>query len=214
MDLDKCRYVVVEGPIGAGKTSLARQLATRIGGDALLERPEDNPFLARFYEDMERFALPTQLTFLFQRVDQLRGVGQLDMFRRATVSDFLFDKDPLFARITLADAEYRLYEKMYEHLKPQVPTPDLVIYLQAPVDVLVERVHRRGVQYERAMSEPYLSRIADAYSRFFYAYADAPLLIVNSERLNFVADVQHFELLLSRIAGMRGQREFFNLGSG
>ncbi len=214
MDLDKCRYIVVEGPIGAGKTSLARQVASHVQGDALLERPEDNPFLARFYDDMERYALPTQLTFLFQRVDQLRGVGQLDMFRRATVSDFLFDKDPLFARLTLGDAEYQLYEKMYAHLKPQVPTPDLVVYLQAPVDVLVERVLRRGVQYERAISEQYLARLADAYSRFFYTYEEAPLLIVNSERLNFVANPQHFELLLTRIAGMRSQREFFNLGSG
>jgi deoxyadenosine/deoxycytidine kinase len=214
MDLEKCRYIVVEGPIGAGKTSLARQLATRLQADTLLERPEDNPFLARFYEDMERFALPTQLTFLFQRVDQLRGIGQLDMFRRATVSDFLFDKDPLFARINLGDAEYRLYEKMYQHLKPQVPVPDLVIYLQAPVEVLVERVLRRGVHYERTMSEHYLARLADAYSRFFYGYDEAPLLIVNSERLNFVANAQHFDLLLTRVAGMRGQREFFNLGSG
>jgi deoxyguanosine kinase len=214
MDLEKCRYIVVEGPIGAGKTSLARQLAAHLQGDTLLERPEDNPFLARFYEDMERFALPTQLTFLFQRVDQLRSVGQFDMFRRATVSDFLLDKDPLFARITLGDAEYRLYEKMYVHVKPQVPVPDLVICLQAPVDVLVERVLRRGVHYERTMSEQYLARLADAYSRFFYAYEEAPLLIVNSERLNFVANPQHFDLLLTRIAGMRGQREFFNLGSG
>src|SRR5512140_3645810 len=180
MDLQKCRYVVVEGPIGAGKTSLARQLATHLGGDALLERPEDNPFLARFYEDSARYALPTQLHFLFQRVDQLHGVGQFDMFRHATVADFLLDKDPLFARLNLTDAEYGLYEKVYSHLKPQTPTPDLVIYLQAPVEVLVERVHRRGVEYERTISQHYLARLADAYSRYFYRYEDGPLLIVNS----------------------------------
>jgi deoxyadenosine/deoxycytidine kinase len=212
MDLDKCRYIVVEGPIGAGKTSLARQLAAHVAGDALLERPEDNPFLARFYEDMQRFALPTQLTFLFQRIDQLRGVGQFDMFRRATVGDFLLDKDPLFARLNLSDAEYLLYEKVYSHLKPEAPTPDLVIYLQAPVETLVERVHRRGVDYERTMSAHYLARIADAYSRYFYQYDEAPLLIVNSERLNFVADADHLALLLSHVASMRGRREFFNLG--
>jgi deoxyguanosine kinase len=212
MDLEKCRYIVVEGPIGAGKTSLARQLAAHVAGDALLERPEDNPFLARFYEDMQRFALPTQLTFLFQRIDQLRGVGQFDMFRRATVGDFLLDKDPLFARLNLSDAEYLLYEKVYSHLKPEAPTPDLVIYLQAPVDTLVERVHRRGVDYERTMSAHYLARIADAYSRYFYQYEEAPLLIVNSERLNFVADPDHLALLLSHVASMRGRREFFNLG--
>lgn len=212
MDLEKCRYIVVEGPIGVGKTSLARQLAVHLRGEPLLERPEDNPFLARFYEDMERFALPTQLNFLFQRVDQLRGVGQFDMFRRATVSDFLFAKDPLFARLNLSDAEYQLYDKMYSHLKPQTPTPDLVVYLQAPVDVLVERVLRRGVSYERSISEHYLARLADAYSRFFYSYDEAPLLIVNSERLNFVDNPGHLDLLLTRIASMRGRREFFNLG--
>jgi len=212
MDLEKCRYVVVEGPIGAGKTSLARQLAGHLNGEALLERPEDNPFLERFYTDMARFALPTQLHFLFQRVDQLRGVGQLDMFRHATVGDFLLDKDPLFARLNLSDAEYHLYEKVYAHLKPQTPSPDLVIYLQAPVDTLIERVHKRGLSYERLISEHYLARLADAYSRHFYEYQEAPLLIVNSERLNFVANESHMQLLLDRVAAMRGRREFFNLG--
>lgn len=214
MDLDKCRYVVVEGPIGAGKTSLARQLAGHVRGEALFERPEDNPFLPRFYEDMARFALPTQLTFLFQRVDQLRGVGQFDMFRRMTIADFLIDKDPLFARINLSDDEFQLYEKVYAHLKPQTPTPDLVIYLQAPVDVLVERVLRRGIGYERNISEHYLARLADAYSRFFYSYSEAPLLIINSVRLNFVDNPDHLGLLLGRIEAMRSQREFFNLGGG
>jgi len=212
MELDKRRYIVVEGPIGAGKTSLARELAERLHGDPLLEQPEDNPFLSRFYEDMPRFALPAQLTFLFQRVDQLRGLAQLDLFRRPTVADFLLDKDPLFARLNLNDDEYALYDKVYRHLKPQTPTPDLVIYLQAPVDTLVERVLRRGVPYERAISENYLARLADAYTRFFYQYEDAPLLIVNSERLNFVDNPAHVELLLGRIHSMRGQREFFNLG--
>jgi deoxyadenosine/deoxycytidine kinase len=213
MDLEKCRYIVVEGPIGAGKTSLARVLAHHVGGEELFERPEENPFLERFYGDMARFALATQLTFLFQRADQLKGVGQFDMFRRATVADFLLDKDPLFARLNLSDAEYHLYEKVYSHLRPQTPTPDLVIYLQAPVDTLVERVHRRGVEFERKISASYLARLADAYSRFFYGYDAAPLLIVNSERLNFVENTQHVELLLARIGTMRGPREFFNLAS-
>ena len=213
MDLGRCRYVVVEGPIGAGKTSLARVLAQHAGGEELFERPEDNPFLERFYADMPRFALATQLTFLFQRADQLAGVGQFDMFRKLTVADFLLDKDPLFARLNLTDAEYGLYEKVYSHLKPQTPTPDLVIYLQAPVETLVERVHRRGVNFERRISAQYLSRLADAYGRYFYAYEAAPLLIVNSERLNFVDDEEHVQLLLARIASMRGRREFFNLAS-
>ena len=212
MDLEKSRYVVVEGPIGAGKTSLARALAQHLHADALLELPEDNPFLARFYDDMARYALPAQLNFLFQRVDQLRALAQIDMFARPTVADFLFDKDPLFARLTLSDDEYALYDKIYSHLKPQVPVPDLVVYLQAPVATLVERVHRRGVEFERQMPAAYLARLADAYAGFFYRYDEAPLLIVNSERLNFVDDPEHFSLLLSRIAGMRGSREFFNLG--
>jgi deoxyadenosine/deoxycytidine kinase len=213
MDLDKCRYLVVEGPIGAGKTSLARELSVRLHGDLLLEQPEDNPFLARFYDDMARFALPTQLTFLFQRADQLRELTQLDLFRRPTVADFLLDKDPLFARLNLTDDEYALYDKVYRHLKPQTPTPDLVIYLQAPVDVLVERVLRRGVPFERTIPEAYLARLADAYTRFFYQYEEAPLLIVNSERLNFVDNQGHVDLLLERIGTMRGRREFFNLGT-
>ncbi len=214
MDIGQCHYIVVEGPIGAGKTSLTRQLAEHLAGDTLLEEPDGNPFLARFYADMPRFALPTQLTFLFQRVDQLRALAQLDLFRRPTVADFLLAKDPLFARLNLTDDEYALYAKVYAHLAPQVPAPDLVVYLQAPVDTLLARVRRRGVPFEQAIPDEYLARLADAYARFFYTYDDAPLLIVNSERLDFVHDPSHFRLLLDRIANLRGQREFFNLGQG
>jgi deoxyadenosine/deoxycytidine kinase len=213
MELAKCRYLVIEGPIGAGKTSLASALARHLDAETLLEAPADNPFLERFYADMPRYALPTQLNFLFQRVDQLRGLAQLDLFGRTTVADFLLDKDPLFAQLNLSDDEFALYEKIYTHLKPQVPSPDLVIYLQAPVATLVARVHKRGVDYERSIPELYLARLADAYSRYFYQYDAAPLLIVNSERLNFVDDAEHFALLVSRIAGMRGRREFFNLAA-
>ena len=159
---------------------------------------------------MGRYALPTQLTFLFQRADQLRGLAQLDLFRRPTVADFLLDKDPLFARINLSDEEYALYEKVYLHLKPQTPVPDLVIYLQAQVPTLIERVHRRGVDFERAIPADYLSRLAEAYTRFFYRYDEAPLLIVNSERLNFVDVPEHLDLLIERVNALRGGREFFN----
>ncbi len=212
MDLTLCRYIVVEGPIGAGKTSLARQLAEHLDADMLLEQPEDNPFLPRFYDDMPRFALPTQLTFLFQRVDQLRHLSQHDLFRQPTVSDFLIDKDPLFARLNLSDDEYALYDKVYRHLKPQTATPDLVIYLQAPVDTLLARVRMRGVNFEQAIPDEYLARLADAYARFFYQYDEAPLLIINSERLNFVDNPAHLKMLLARVEGMRSRKEFFNLG--
>jgi deoxyadenosine/deoxycytidine kinase len=212
MDIAQCRYIVVEGPIGAGKTSLARQLAEHLSADMLLEQPEDNPFLPRFYDDMARFALPTQLTFLFQRVDQLRHLTQVDMFREPTISDFLLDKDPLFARLNLSDDEYALYDKVFRHLKPQTPTPDLVIYLQAPVDTLLARVRMRGVSFEQSIPDEYLARLADAYARYFYVYDEAPLLIINSERLNFVDNPSHLRMLLGRVGNMRARREFFNLG--
>lgn len=210
---EKYRYIVVEGPIGAGKTSLARAFADRCGGTLLLEDPQANPFLARFYQDAPRYALPAQLFFLFQRVNQVRELGQADLFRRLTVADFMLDKDPLFARMTLADDELQLYRQIYDHLKPQAPAPDLVIYLQASPETLVDRVERRGASFERGLSADYLVRLADAYTRFFHQYDASPVLIVNSENLNFVDAPGDFDLLLARIAGMRGPREFFNQGA-
>jgi len=203
---------VVEGPIGAGKTSLARRLAEVTGASTLLEDPGANPFLPGFYLDRARYALPTQLFFLFQRVNQVRDLSQADMFRQATVADFILDKDPLFARLTLNDDELNLYQQIYASIKPQSATPDLVIYLQAPTEVLVERVRRRGLAYEQPIAEDYLLRLGESYARFFYQYDDAPVLIVNSEHLNFVDVPADFDLLIQRIIAMRGTREFFSMG--
>jgi len=207
------RYIVVEGPIGAGKTSLARLLAEHTGAQILLEQPSDNPFLASFYQEPRRWALATQLFFLFQRVNQLSGLKQLDLFEQPTVADFLFEKDPLFASLNLSDDELTLYQRIYGHLAPQVPVPDLVIYLQAPVEALFARVRRRGAAFERGISEEYLVRLSQAYTRFFHDYTGAPLLIVNSANLNFVDRPDDFALLLRRINEMRGAREFFSLGA-
>jgi len=208
----KFGYLVVEGPIGAGKTTLARRLASRLAAELVLEQPEENPFLGRFYQDMARYALPTQLFFLFQRARLVEPLAQLDLFARPVVADFLLEKDPLFARLTLSADELALYRKIYDALRPRAGMPDLVVYLQAQPGTLIERVRRRARGYERAVSEEYLALLAESYARFFYHYDAAPLLIVNSENLNFVERDADFELLVSRLRAMKGRREFFNLG--
>ena len=213
MLFDKYRYVVVEGPIGVGKTSLARRLAEHANASPMLEKPEENPFLARFYEDPVRHALPTQLFFLFQRINEVSELTQMDLFRGSTVADYLFDKDMLFARLNLRDDEFALYQNIYNNLAPQAPAPDLVIYLQASPETLVERVRRRAINYEQPISDSYLARLAQGYSDFFYHYDEAPVLVVNSENLNFVDNADDFGLLLQRIENMRGTREFFSMGA-
>src|ERR1700761_76684 len=166
----KHHYIVVEGAIGSGKTTLANRLAQRLGANTLLEDAAANPFLPMFYRDMRRYALPTQLFFLFQRVQQLEGIKQPDLFAKPTVSDFSLAKDPLFARLTLDDAEYQLYARIYDHVRPQAPVPDLVIYLQAGVGTLVSRVKRRGHAMESGIDEGYLRSLSEAYTRYFHEY--------------------------------------------
>jgi len=212
MTFERYRYIVVEGPIGVGKTSLAQRLADHTGADIMLEKPQDNPFLERFYHDPKRHAMSTQLFFLFQRINEVRDQAQMDLFRTRTVSDYLFDKDALFARLNLSEDEYKLYQQIYQSLSPKAPVPDLVIYLQASTDTLLERVRRRGRDYERMVTNDYLNRLGNSYGEFFHQYEDAPLMMVNSENLNFVENDADFQLLLDRIEGMRGPREFFSLG--
>lgn len=207
------RYIAIEGPIGVGKTSLARRLAAHLNAELLLESTGDNPFLPRFYEDRKRYALPTQLFFLLARVEQIGHLNQGRLFAPITVADYILEKDALFARLNLDEAEYRLYQQLYAGLRPQSAAPDLVIYLQASPEVLMDRIGRCKRDYERTLTESYLSELARSYSEFFYHYDAAPLLIVNSERLNFADRETDFHLLLDRIREMRGAREFFNLGA-
>jgi deoxyguanosine kinase len=210
MDVNALRYVVVEGAIGSGKTSLARKLAEQLHAELILEAASENPFIERFYSEPERYALATQINFLFQRADQLRSLAQPGLFSQRVIADFLLDKDPLFARLNLTDDELALYEKLYGYLKPQSPAPDLVIMLQASVDTLLARVQKRGIRYERGIDAAYLARLSDAYTRHFHNYDDAPVLFVNTEGLNFVDEPAHLALLVSRIREMRGRRESFN----
>ena len=212
MNFETYKYVVVEGPIGVGKTTLASKIAARFGAQTLLEEPAENPFLERFYRDSARYALPAQICFLFQRVNQLRAMARADLFDAQVVSDFLLDKDPLFAQLTLPEDELNLYNQLYEQIHPQAPTPDLVIYLQASPETLIDRVRKRGVAIESGLSEPYLTRLCESYSRFFHDYDQAPVMIVNTEHLNPIGRDEDFELLLTHIKNMRGKREFFSRG--
>ena len=203
-------HIVVEGPIGVGKTSLARRLVTTFNGEPLLEGADDNPFLERFYQDPRRAALPTQMYFLLQRARQIQALRQTDLFKSTFVSDFLLEKDRLFARLNLADDEFQLYEMMYASLAMNAPVPDLVIYLQAPVEVLLARVRKRGATYERPMEMSYLKRISDAYADFFYRYDAAPLLIVNAADIDLVSNDRDYQQLVEHMRTIRVGRHYFN----
>lgn len=203
-------YIAVEGPIGIGKTTLAKQLAETFNYQTLLEEVDENPFLQAFYQNQKNAALATQLFFLFQRAQQLQDQRQQDIFEPVQVSDFLIEKDRLFAQLTLDSNEYQLYEKVYQQLTIEAPRPDLVIYLQAPVDVLSQRIQNRGIAYEQQISKQYLTSINEAYSEFFLYYDDAPLLIVNAEEIDVINRPSDYAQLVDYLLNIRNGRHYFN----
>jgi len=204
------QYIVVEGPIGVGKTTLARRLAESFGSDLLLEGAEENPFLERFYQDPRSAALQTQLFFLFQRAQQLKALRQGDMFQPVRVADYIMEKDRLFAALTLDEEEFKLYEQVYAHVTLDAPHPDLVVYLQAPVEVLRRRIGERGRGYEKNMDADYLQRLSESYMQFFHNYNQAPLLIVNAADIDFAHNQHDYDLLLEQVRKIRSGRHYFN----
>jgi len=203
-------FIAVEGPIGVGKTTLAKKLAQSFQGEVLLEGAQENPFLEKFYQDPKGGALPAQLFFLFQRTQQLKEIVQNDFFIKNRVADYLMDKDRLFAQVTLNKDELSLYEQVYQNLTIDAPTPDLVIYLQAPVDILLKRIRKRGVNMEYSITQEYLNKLSTAYTDFFHYYDASPLLIVNASGMDLVNNEQHYQQLLERIESTTSGRHYFN----
>jgi deoxyguanosine kinase len=204
------RFIVVEGPIGVGKTSLAVRLGASLSADVVLEQAAQNPFLERFYRNPRAGAFPTQLYFLFQRAQQLAALKQQDLFSPVLVADYLLEKDRLFARVTLDEAEYSLYEQVSAKLDIQPPKPDLVIYLQAPVGVLLERIAKRGISYEQQIDPQYLERLNQSYARFFHEYDSSPLLIVNAASIDPVSNQADYDELFAAIQRMKRGRLYYN----
>ena len=209
------RYIAVEGPIGVGKTALARRLATEFGSQLLLEQQgEENPFLRKFYDDPEKYAFQTQLFFLIERYRQQRTLGQLDLFSQGTVADYLFARDVIFAQVTLNRDEFGLYQQIYQLLDRQLPRPDLVVYLEARPEVLLRRLRKRDRDFERGMRPEYLERLTEAFREYFYHYTEAPLLVVNCSDIDFVEHGGDLVDLIKEIRGMRqGVQHYIPLGS-
>jgi deoxyguanosine kinase len=210
---ERFRYIVIEGPIGVGKTSLASKLADEFESQLLLEKPEDNPFLASFYQNPRQYALSAQLHFLLQRAQQVQDFRQTDMFQQAYIADFMVDKDRLFAQMTLNKDELALYEQIYTHLTLDAPRPDLVIYLQAPVDTLRERIARRGIDYEQQIRDEYLLRLSESYTRFFYDYDDSALLTVNTQSVDLINNAADYQSIIDKINNIHSGRHYFNQSS-
>ena len=210
-DLKKApQFIAVEGPIGVGKTSLTKRLAETFNYELLLENAEENPFLDRFYQNPRQHALATQLFFLFQRAQQIEESRQSDLFEPVRVSDFLIDKDRLFAELNLEKDEYNLYHKVYQHLVIDAPKPDLVIYLQAPTEVLLQRIQKRGIPSEQMIESEYLNQLNRAYTEFFHYYSDSKLLIVNSAEIDLVANDEDYEQLVTYILSLPNGTHYFN----
>jgi len=203
-------FLVIEGPIGVGKTSLAKKLAASLGAELVLEQAAQNPFLERFYRNPRSGAFPAQLYFLFQRAQQLASLQQHDLFAPTRVADYLIDKDRLFAQVTLDEQEFRLYEEIHARLAIDPPQPDLVVYLQAPVDVLLERIARRGIDHEQLIDRAYLEKLNNAYARFFHEYSATPLLIVNAAAIDPLHNEADYEELLAAIGRMKRGRLYYN----
>ncbi len=204
------QLIAIEGPIGVGKTTLARRLAETLGSDAVFENVDNNPFLERFYQNRTEAALATQLFFLFQRSQQIHDMRQNDMFAPSRVLDFLIQKDKLFARVNLDEEEYKLYCQVYDRLLIDAPQPDLVVYLQAPTDTLMQRIENRGVPAERRIERSYLEQLNQAYSEFFLYYDESPLLIVNSKDIDFANSEIDYDILVKQILNTRSGRHFYN----
>ncbi|MDF1643704.1 MAG: deoxynucleoside kinase [Pseudomonadales bacterium] len=205
-------YIVVEGPIGVGKTTLVKRLASTFNYDTLLEDADQNPFLADFYRNPKASGLATQLFFLLQRAQQTQAIRQSDIFTPVRISDFLIEKDRLFASLILDEEELNLYDQIYNHLTIDVPTPDLVIYLQAPTSILTQRIQKRGIPYEQTVRKEYLDKINEAYTRFFHYYDRSPLLIINAAEIDFVSDNHGFQMLVDQIKTAHRGRHYFNPG--
>jgi deoxyadenosine/deoxycytidine kinase len=211
--IEQFRYIVIEGPIGVGKTSLADKLALEFDCELLLEKADENPFLASFYRNPKQYALSAQLHFLLQRAQQVQDFRQADMFRGAYIADFMVDKDRLFARMTLDKDELALYEQIYAHLTLDAPRPDLVIYLQAPVEILRERITQRGISYEQQIREDYLLRLCESYTRFFYDYDDSALLTINTQSVDLINNAADYQAILEKISNIHSGRHYFNQSS-
>ena len=207
---DKYPYIVVEGPIGCGKSTLAKLLSNKFSVNMFTEKADRNPFLPKFYEDMKHYALSTQLFFLFQRAQQINELKQQDFFKSGIIADFFLQKDPIFANLNLDNEELKLYNQIYEYLHPKTPTPDLVIYLQTPVDLLRKRVEKRNIAYEQRISTEYLEKIAESYSNYFHNNHQSRVLIINNEDIDLLEDKSALNILIERIYQINSIREYFN----